>query len=353
MSNGVENGLHHRKRSPLPVIAEPTDESAHTTEHNNASDDAKAAGGQKRSSLVEEKIHAVEWLHHFQRRPIRLRLCPKPQHILIENRKGDRIRVIDIAPLPFLHAEITNEPSRDPLVFIRLPKDYDLVLVFDTLTNRSKFLLKLQAFLKALNKEMPIFVTDHDVVYQQAETKERRQKKLERFFREAYSQAFELGGNVAKSSDSDAAEDVLKTRLSKSEFADALGMRAKNPFIERMFACVDRDRDGFICFKEFLDTVIVFAKGNVDEKLRILFDMCDQDGDGIISREEFSDLVRSVVDLAKTHRCEPQCEGVISGMFTDAGLEHKQHLTYEDFSDMLAEYTSDILQVSLDCKGSV
>lgn len=54
---------------------------------------------------------------------------------------------------------------------------------------------------------------------------------------------------------------VMRTSLSKNEFADALGMKPDSLFVKRMFNCVDKDKDGQISFQEFLDTVDLFSRG--------------------------------------------------------------------------------------------
>lgn len=42
---------------------------------------------------------------------------------------------------------------------------------------------------------------------------------------------------------------MMRTSLSKSEFASALGMRADAVFVKKMFNIVDKDRDGRISFQ--------------------------------------------------------------------------------------------------------
>jgi dual oxidase len=53
---------------------------------------------------------------------------------------------------------------------------------------------------------------------------------------------------------------VMRTTLSKKEFASALGMSDKDVFVLKMFNIVDRDGDGRISFQEFLDTIVLFSK---------------------------------------------------------------------------------------------
>lgn len=42
---------------------------------------------------------------------------------------------------------------------------------------------------------------------------------------------------------------VMRTSLSKSEFASALGMKADAVFVKKMFNIVDKDSDGRISFQ--------------------------------------------------------------------------------------------------------
>lgn len=54
---------------------------------------------------------------------------------------------------------------------------------------------------------------------------------------------------------------VMRTTLSKKEFASALGMKEADLFVTKMFNIVDKDQDGRISFQEFLDTIVLFSKG--------------------------------------------------------------------------------------------
>lgn len=38
--------------------------------------------------------------------------------------------------------------------------------------------------------------------------------------------------------------------------------------------------------------------------------------------------------------------------FQDAGLQHKDHLTYSDFKVMMKEYKGEFVAIGLDCKGA-
>ena len=43
------------------------------------------------------------------------------------------------------------------------------------------------------------------------------------------------------------------------------------------------------------------VQGSTDDKLRIIFDMCDNNRNGIIEKNELSEMLRSLVEIAKTN----------------------------------------------------
>ncbi|KAB7496237.1 Dual oxidase [Armadillidium nasatum] len=241
------------------------------------------------------------------------------------------------------------------MVLIRNAKDHDLVLEFDSEAFQNKFLNKLEQLLVSQNKGLEKFHSYKEEMLASAETKERRQKRLENFFREAYAITFGLKPGEKRKLE-EASNDVImvmRTSLSKREFAGALGMKADDIFVRRMFNIVDKDGDGQISFQEFLDTVVLFSKGSTDDKLRIIFDMCDNDRNGVIDKTELSDMLRSLVDIAKTDKLgDEEVEELIEGMFNSSGTNSTSSLTYDDFKLMMKEYKGDFIAIGLDCKGA-
>jgi dual oxidase len=59
----------------------------------------------------------------------------------------------------------------------------------------------------------------------------------------------------------DEAKEVLSCELSRTEFAEALSLKPNSLFVEQMFDLVDKDRNGYLSFREFLDVIVIFAKG--------------------------------------------------------------------------------------------
>ena len=108
----------------------------------------------------------------------------------------------------------------------------------------------------------------------------------------------------------------MATTLTKQEFAAALGMKSNEVFVKKMFLIVDKDKTGRISFQNFLDTVVRFTSGSSEDKLGIIFDMCDNDQNGIIQTEELKDMLRSLIAIAKTDNIhQDDVATLLSSMF--------------------------------------
>ncbi len=264
-----------------------------------------------------DKIHVKEWLHQSAKRPVKVRFGPETAFHLL-NRKGEKLRSVQVKNQESLVCEVTQDTKKKPMVLIRVLKDHDLVLEFSSISERKKFLAKLENFLQSHKKMLETVPVFREQMLANAETKERRKLRLEHFFREAYALTFGLKPGEKRKLE-DATSDVImvmRTTLSKKEFAQALGMKEGDLFVQKMFNIVDKDKDERISFQEFLDTIVLFSKGRTDDKLRIIFDMCDNDRNGSIDKAELSDLLNSLVDIAKTERLsEKNVDDLINSMF--------------------------------------
>ncbi|KAL7042509.1 hypothetical protein ACKWTF_001170 [Chironomus riparius] len=305
-----------------------------------------------------DKMMAREWLHANHKRLVTVKFGPESA-IYTVDRKGEKLRTFNLRNTDTIQVELSQESytKKKPLVLLRIHNDHDLVLELETVGSRRKFVKKLEDFLIIHKKEMSINEQNRELMLARAETRERRQKKLEHFFREAYALTFGLRPGERRRR-SDASNDgevmtVMRTSLSKSEFAAALGMKPDAMFVRKMFNIVDKDQDGRISFQEFLETVVLFSRGKTEDKLRIIFDMCDNDRNGVIDKAEFGEMMRSLVEIARTTSLtDDQVTELIDGMFSDCGLEHKNHLTYKDFKEMMKEYKGEFVAIGLDCKGA-
>jgi len=113
------------------------------------------------------------------------------------------------------------------------------------------------------------------------------------------------------------AREVIYTEITIIEFAEALSMRPDAEFVKKViyaksgekpeyvtriyllkndilqiFNLVDKDRNGFISFREFVDMLVIFLKGSAEEKMKFMFDMYDINNIGKLEREEFSNMLK-------------------------------------------------------------
>ncbi|KAJ8969155.1 hypothetical protein NQ314_001896 [Rhamnusium bicolor] len=299
-----------------------------------------------------------EWLHANHKRVVKIKFGPDIA-INVIGRKGEKLRTVNLKNVDSVVVEESLDVTakKKPVILIHVPRDHDLVLELDSVGLKKKFLTKLELFLTSNKKSLICTQIVREIMLAKAETRQRREKKLEHFFREAYALTFGLRPGERRRR-SDATVDgevvtVMRTSLTKSEFASALGMKPDAVFVKKMFNIVDKDGDGRISFQEFLDTVVLFSRGKTEDKLRIIFDMCDNDGNGVIDKEELSEMLRSLVEIARTTSLsDDHVTELIDGMFQDAGLQHKDFLTYSDFKLMMKEYKGDFVAIGLDCKGA-
>lgn len=54
---------------------------------------------------------------------------------------------------------------------------------------------------------------------------------------------------------------VTNCELTVDEFADALSLKPSSLFVKNMFDLIDKNKNGLVSFREFLDMIVIFATG--------------------------------------------------------------------------------------------
>lgn len=80
--------------------------------------------------------------------------------------------------------------------------------------------------------------------------------------------------------------------LTLHEFAEVLNMQSESEFVQKMFHLIDKSKTNFISFREFVDLLVIFAKGDADKKMKLLFDMYDINAIGYLTEEDFVAMIR-------------------------------------------------------------
>ncbi|KAJ8953259.1 hypothetical protein NQ318_015841 [Aromia moschata] len=246
----------------------------------------------------------------------------------------------------------------EPTILLQCLHNYDLVLKFETEYLRDNFVHEFEA--SFVNGKTRI-ISDLQTIYlnwKSAErvvvTKDNRQERLEMFFRVVFSQAFKIKHSKKEILKVDAfvAKEVVDTELTINEFADSLSMRPDNEFVKRMFLLIDKDKNGFISFREFVDLLIIFANGTDEEKAKLLFDMYDIDGIGHLKQEDFITMIKSFLETVGGKVEDKDIEKTVDLMLKNAGIEHKKNnLTFEDFKLMIGDDIKNLQTAQLGFQG--
>ncbi|KAF5406144.1 Neuron-specific calcium-binding protein hippocalcin [Paragonimus heterotremus] len=110
-------------------------------------------------------------------------------------------------------------------------------------------------------------------------------------------------------------------------------------FAEHVFRSFDRNHDGIIDFREFLYTISVTSRGDLNAKLRWAFAIYDLDSDGFISRQDLCDVLASVYALIGSTIKLPEDEATperrADKIFSQMDADHDGRLSFAEFADGL------------------
>ncbi|XP_041034593.1 dual oxidase 1-like isoform X1 [Carcharodon carcharias] len=299
------------------------------------------------------KIRAFEWQGPKEpNRPVSI-ILDSDKCLKAMDSKGALIRSINLCNVG--HADIIQSTNNEQkALLLKVPKEYDLVLMFNGEEDRNNFVEDLKAYLERHGINLLIHEVKERTLLKEAVTKQQRIKILDTFFRRVFAQVLEIDGSDAGDFDNEIskkAKESLKCELTSAEFADALGLKESSMFVEQMFSLADKDGNGYLSFREFLDIFIVLMKGSPEEKSKLMFAMYDVDGSGSMSKEEFSQLLRSFIEIANNCLPKEQIQDVIESMFKDAGFEDKEELMWEDFHYLFRDHYHELELAQLNVKG--
>ncbi|KAI4457597.1 oxidase/peroxidase [Holotrichia oblita] len=276
--------------------------------------------------------------------------CDKDKmQLQILSRKGCLLRALD---LHTKNRSLDIFTTRDKnYIIIKTQNDHDLVLNFE-----SEF---LQA---AFNSTLKLFLDEFQTPYTESqisklvpneiETYDKRKAKLDMFFRVVFAQAFKISYSKEEMLTVDRDfKEVAQFEITMYEFADILGMHPDKEFIQRMFLLIDKDKNGFISFREFTDLLVIFAKGTELEKGKLLFDMYDIDAIGYLTKEDFIAMIRSFLDTVGGTVDNEELEKAILDMMRSAGLQNKDKLDFQDFLALVGDDIKKLNKATLGFKG--
>ncbi|XGW18396.1 hypothetical protein V3C99_002767 [Haemonchus contortus] len=284
-------------------------------------------------------IQAFEWLQECYVRQVIVEFSPGT--MTLRKPRGPILRKMifpENAEITVFHSEPNASTVHGPYCLVKLRKTHDLVLRLPSDKHLPEFLAALTSSLKKLDGQVTSIPIANDVLLEKAETKDRRQQRLDHFFREAYARAF----NQPKLSDAEAHEedngDILNQTITRYELAQAMGMRETDMFVQRMFSVTSHNDSDVITFAEFLEVLRKFSEGSVKDKYKLLFAMCDVHGTGRVRRSEFAEFVRSLNAVVGVSITESSQNHVIENILYRSGINPgSEYLTASDFEAIFSQ----------------
>ncbi|WKX98615.1 hypothetical protein Q1695_013921 [Nippostrongylus brasiliensis] len=298
-------------------------------------------------------IQAFEWLQECYVRQVIVEFSPgvltvrKPRGLILR-----KMIFPENAQILVYHSEPGASTVHGPYCLIKLSKTYDLVLRLPSFKHLPEFLAALTLSLKKLDGQVTSIPIQNEQLLEKAETKDRRQQRLDHFFREAYARAF----NQPKLSDAEVndhdSEDVLNQTITRHELAQAMGMRETDMFVQRMFAVTTHSDSDVITFAEFLEVLRKFSEGTMRDKYKLLFAMCDVHGNGRVRRSEFAEFVRSLNAVVGVSISESSQNHVIENILSRSGVNPgSEYLTSADFEAIFTQ-VDERRPVGVDFRGA-
>ncbi|XP_004687898.1 PREDICTED: dual oxidase 1 [Condylura cristata] len=316
----------------------------------------KRLQGQDRKSIMSEKlvggVGAMEW--QGRKEPCRAVLVQlQPGQIRVVDGRFSLLRTIQLKPPQQVNLILSSNRGRCTLL-LKIPKEYDLVLLFNLEEERQVLVENLRVALKESGLTFQEWELREQELMRAAVTRKQRSQLLETFFRHLFSQVLDIDQADAGTLPLDSSQKVqeaLTCELSRVEFAESLGLKPQDMFVESMFSLADKDGNGYLSFREFLDILVVFMKGSPEEKSRLMFRMYDFDGNGLISKDEFIRMLRSFIEISNNCLSKDQLAEVVESMFRESGFQDKGELTWEDFHFMLRDHDSELRFTQLCVRG--
>jgi dual oxidase len=303
-------------------------------------------------------FYATEWVgrstHGFlTSRDVKINLDESRLKILVANMKGQVVRMIDLrrklresqhnsrTSIGSSRASATRSSDKGhKLLMVAVPGEIDLVLHFPTQNDRDSAFSQLLNFFKKHNwdfHEGPV-MAEH-IMWREATTVDQRKELLAKFFKSALA---DLSNDGDSNSRPEVLEEILTTQLTRTEFADALGLQPQSLFVRNMFLLVDSSGDGFISFDEFKAYFGILSSGKPEQKAEMFFKMFDTSRSNKLSREDYKKMIMVLFELNEADNSKLDMDAMVDTVFKQAGKSNQNFLTFQDFKKILFSDTADI-----------
>ncbi|CAL1526685.1 unnamed protein product [Lymnaea stagnalis] len=313
-------------------------------------------------------FYATEWVGRttygtLNSRDVKIELDNQRMKILVSNISGQVVRMIDVrqrnnAEQKKPRASVTRSSDKgNRLMMMAAPGEIDLVLHFASRTDRDEAFEKLHEFFKKHGweyHEAPNMA--EQIMWREAMTIDQRKEVLARFFKSILVEVgkdfyFKTHFSILSISLNDSTlnrdpalvDEALNTRLTRTEFADALGLQPHSLFVRNMFLLVDSSGDGFVSFDEFKTYFGILASGKPEDKAKMFFQMFDTSRTGKLTKDNYKKMIMSLMELNEAGDGQNMnINNMVDAVFKQLGKDKVGFLTLEEFKSIMFSDTDDV-----------
>ena len=138
----------------------------------------------------------------------------------------------------------------------------------------------------------------------------------------------------------------LKNRFREISGADMLidklefrnGLDISDDISDRLFDIFDKDKNGSIDYKEFIDTIESMIGGTEEEKIKFAFELHDLDNNGYIDRGELKILIKQSLAENRVEYDDFQLQLLVDEFFDRADKDFSGTIDFDEFLGVVSNY---------------
>ncbi|XP_078735605.1 dual oxidase 1-like [Lampetra fluviatilis] len=262
---------------------------------------------------------------------------------------GALLRSLEVKALSGV--ELLSANDRGNLLLVHVPKEYDLVIFFESTIQRSQFEHQLKEFVtKVANHSVKTDAGTKKAILKRAVTKEQRKVLLETSFKKIFSKVLKIDPERNVEMQADAVKQSLKCELSREELGELLGLKPSSTFMQGIFHLTGKDDDGYLSFNELTDVLGVFITGTAEEKSKQMFDMYATRRCGPMTKEKYELMLRSFLEMANYKLQKKEEDSIINALFSKQEF-NKTEFTWQDLHALLDEHYNDAGSLQIHIPG--
>jgi len=134
--------------------------------------------------------------------------------------------------------------------------------------------------------------------------------------------------------------------ITRDQFTEALKLvgihEADKEIMDRLFTLMDKAGDGLINFREFVVGTSVIAKGTLEEKLKLSFELYDIHETNKVSKDELREMIDWMSKTATFFGDQAPTEEakalLVDQIFQESDVDHSNDLDFKQFLDAVHKH---------------